>query len=103
MEKAIYRLFKYIEYLGLSNREFERKISVSNNYLKSTTLRNGDIGETVFKNIYKSCVDLNLIWLITGEGEMLVKKEDIGEIESMKRDIELLKKWILTNKAPEKG
>lgn len=71
--KAINRLYQYIEYKGFKPTNFEREIGLSSGYLSKQKGRSADIGETIVIKINENCPELNLLWLLTGEGEMLKK------------------------------
>lgn len=71
------RLKTYISYIGLSNSAFEKSIGLSNGYINS--MRKG-IGYDVLEQLSNTYKDLNMGWLITGEGSML-KGEDIQPTE----------------------
>lgn len=69
MEQAVrQRLINFIESKGISIREFERLCGLSNGYVKG-------IKHTILPNKMKGISlqypELNPVWLLTGEGEML--------------------------------
>ena len=69
------RLIKYLEYKGISKRQFELSIGVSNGYINNMRV---SIQPYKVRNIALHYPDLNTGWLMTGEGEML-KGEDKPE------------------------
>lgn len=69
------RLIKYLEYKGISKRQFELSIGVSNGYINNMRV---SIQPDKVRNIALHYPDLNTGWLMTGEGEML-KGEDKPE------------------------
>ncbi len=73
--KAIERIYQYLEYKGLKPTVFEKEIGLSSGYLSVQKKRNADIGETIVNKINDNCRDINITWLLTGEGEMLKTKE----------------------------
>lgn len=62
------RLEYYIAHKGLSVRKFEILIGASNGYVSNIKL---NITPTKQKQIQSAFPDLNMAWLLTGEGEML--------------------------------
>ena len=62
------RLREYIKTLNISEREFCRKIGVSVSYVNSIRT---SIQPDKMKSIGEKFPDLNPIWLLTGDGEML--------------------------------
>lgn len=69
MESTIKQRFnKLIEYLAISKREFERRINVSNGYLNQLKHMPK---EEILERISIQFPELNISWLLTGEGEML--------------------------------
>lgn len=64
------RLIKFYEAKGLSKSEFERLCGLSNGYIDK--LRHSP-SATKLESIYLRFPDLNKVWLLTGDGEMLTK------------------------------
>ncbi|MBT8180216.1 MAG: hypothetical protein KJO53_01375 [Eudoraea sp.] len=75
MLKTIDRLMQFIKYAGLSARQFDLSIGASNGYTLRMQKNNASIGSDVIENILKAYPQLNVEWLITGEGEMLKENE----------------------------
>jgi phage repressor protein C with HTH and peptisase S24 domain len=69
--KAVERILQYIDYKGLNNSSFEKKIGVSNGYIATQSKRNADLGEGILNKILDNSLDINPEWLLTGKGEML--------------------------------
>lgn len=76
-EKAIDRLYIYMESKGIKPAQAERYYSLSNGYLSKQKKRGGDLGESVLFTILDNSPDLSPMWLLTGEGKMLVSDIDI--------------------------
>lgn len=70
-EKAINRLYEYMNYRGYTPAVAERNFALSNGYLSKQKRREGDLGESVVMSILENSPDLSPLWLITGEGSML--------------------------------
>ena len=67
---------QFIKFAGLSARQFDLSIGASNGYTLRMVKNNASIGSDVIENILKVYPQLNVVWLITGEGEMLKKQEE---------------------------
>ena len=67
---------QFIKYAGLSARQFDLSIGASNGYILRMQKNNASIGSDVIENIIKVYPQLNVVWLITGEGEMLKEREE---------------------------
>lgn len=75
------RLLSYIKSKDMSIRAFEKSIPISNGYVNNITQ---SISETKLKNITLRYPDLNPVWLIFGQGEMLlpIKTSNYKEINN---------------------
>ena len=62
------RIFLYIDSKGMSKSEFERKSGLSNGYLNNFK---GTLGQEKLNSILRAFPDLNKVWLLVGEGEMI--------------------------------
>lgn len=72
MERPIDRLIAYIEDKGISPSQAEKTLGTANAYIQNAKNRKGEIGSSILNKIATEFLDLNLIWLITGKGEMLL-------------------------------
>lgn len=71
--KAINRVFEYLKLKNIPHTRFEKEIGLSNGYLKKQLDREADLGEGVLNTIIDFCPDMNIIWLLRGEGKMFNK------------------------------
>ncbi|MET1259281.1 hypothetical protein ABV409_08065 [Flagellimonas sp. DF-77] len=94
MVKTIDRLLQYIQHAGLSARQFDISIGASNGYTLRMKKNHASIGSDVIETIVKTYPDLNLVWLITGEGPMLNQNKGIlqsGALpEAQQKEIEAI-------------
>jgi len=67
----IKRLAKFIEYQGVSVSSFEQTISASDGMIRRAIRNNTDIQSKWITKISENYPDLNIVWLISGKGEML--------------------------------
>ncbi len=67
---------QFIKYAGLSARQFDLSIGASNGYTLRMKKNHASIGSDVIENILKVYPQLNVVWLITGEGQMLKEGEE---------------------------
>ena len=84
-----HRLVTYLGYKGVSKSEFGRTIGVSSAYV--TSMRKS-IQPDKLKAISESYPDLNVDWLLTGEGEMLnsTSQEETTTVQSIPVRIPLI-------------
>ena len=71
------RLKQLIDYYGISTRQFEQKISVSNGVIAKVLSANTTLRSDILSKITDSFPDVNLDWLLTGKGEMLKPKASV--------------------------
>jgi hypothetical protein len=76
------RILIYLDCKGYSQYDFSKKTGLSNGFLKSGSSISSD-NLKLLSNIYG---DLNLIWAITGEGEMLKKQDNNAVNQSIVGD-----------------
>lgn len=70
------RIKQYIDLKGISVSAFERSIGMSNASFGKSLKNGGAIGSDKLENILRVYPDISPIWLMTGEGEMLVNSEN---------------------------
>ena len=62
------RLKEFLSYKKVGRNKFEKKIGIASGYVSSKSIT---ITSDVIEKLYKEYPTINLIWLITGEGEMI--------------------------------
>lgn len=62
------RIKIFINYLGIGQSKFEKECNLSNGYINNLK---GNIGTSKLEYILKTHPELNINWLVYGEGEML--------------------------------
>lgn len=67
------RLQEYIKYLGLTNRAFCRKVGIGENTLNCN--KGIDLSKNTLDKIANTYPQLNINWIITGEGEMIMEND----------------------------
>jgi len=90
--KPIERIAIYIHFKKISPHAFEKKIELSNGYFAKQLKHLGSVGSDILIRIHLAYLDLDILWILLGEGQM-IKEED--------RDIEKINEIILedfTNK-----
>lgn len=100
-EKTINRIIKFIEYLDISVRQFDISIGAANGYTLRMEKNHASVGSDVIERIVNKYPKLNLVWLITGKGSMLIEdkyfqSEDDVEVSMNKKFDE---KWDTKKKA----
>lgn len=101
MLKTIDRLMQFINYAGLSARQFDLSIGASNGYTLRMQKNSASVGSDVIENILKAYPQLNVVWLITGEGDML-KEELILDYDLLPKEKQQEIEQIIESKIREK-
>jgi len=75
------RILQYISYKGINKSKFYAKTGLSNGFLDKVK----DVGVSKIEKILSSYGDINPIWLICGDGDMIIDKDlDPGLIKDGK-------------------
>ncbi len=69
------RLKEFIDYKKMKVSAFEKSVGMSNASLVKPMRSGGSIGTGKLKNILKTYPELNPVWLLTGDGEMLNRQK----------------------------
>lgn len=75
---------QFIKHAGLSARQFDLSIGAANGYTLRMKKNRASIGSDVIENIVRTYPQLNVAWLITGEGQML-KSETEPELQTFEQ------------------
>jgi len=78
------RIILIAENKGLSINKFSQKIGVSNAYFSKQKKNNANVGSQIIENIVSIYPDINLKWLVTGEGQMLEMDKNPNEVNESK-------------------
>lgn len=70
------RLLEYLKYKNIGQTRFEELVGISNGYINNSK---GSIGAKILSRISEKCDDLNINWIVSGDGDML---NDAYEIEN---------------------
>lgn len=77
--KAIGRLYQYFDTKNIKPTRFEKDFGLSNGYFGVQLKRDADIGSSILELIINNCRDLDIKWLLTGDGSMLIDPEQKKE------------------------
>ena len=100
MSKTVHRIIKLISELKLSARQFDISIGTANGYILRMQKNNASVGSDVIERIVKEYPQVNLVWLITGKGEMFITEQEKPKVRS-KQEIENYVDSILKSKWSE--
>lgn len=70
--RVIDRLYRFIQSKNLQPGTFEKECNISNGYLGKQFRGKGAIGSDILERIHHKYPELDLMWLITGKGNMLI-------------------------------
>lgn len=71
------RIVKITKHFKLSQRAFSVKLGLSNNYVNKI---HNEISTQALRNILREFPSVNVVWIITGEGEMLLPEDSVSSV-----------------------
>ena len=77
---VVQRLNQFIEIKGISKYRFYQQTGLSNGALD----KGDNLGSDKCEKIYYAFPEINLVWLLTGQGEMLKSNETVANNQSIK-------------------
>lgn len=100
--KPIERIAIFIYFKKISPHAFEQKINLSNGYFSKQLKHLGSVGSDILIKIYQSYPELDILWILTGEGQML--KEAVQQSQQIDDIIleDFTNKYISENKKLKK-
>ncbi len=69
--KAIERISEYLNFKIITPHKFEQTVHLSNGYFQKQLRNKGSIGSDILIKVSDKYDDLNILWVLTGEGHML--------------------------------
>jgi hypothetical protein len=82
--KPIERIAVYLQFKTISPHAFERNIHLSNGYYSKQLKNLGSVGSDILIKIHQHFPDLNILWVLTGDGQMLM--EEANKVNSLQVD-----------------
>lgn len=81
MGTAIERFVRFHKHLQLTEmyagrNVLEEKLEVSTGYITKTLARKSAMGSDLLERIMRLFPQLNIVWLLTGEGDMILEEDD---------------------------
>ena len=92
---TIERFYQYLKEEELNLPQLEKKHNIPNGHFNKIKSRNGGITEITMGYIIKIFPDLNLYWLLTGEGQSKYSKQKASSKELVFQENIRLKKEVL--------
>ncbi|MDG5491644.1 hypothetical protein [Psychroserpens sp. SPM9] len=87
MSKTIHRIMQLVSSLNMSARQFDISIGTANGYILRMQKNNASVGSDVIERIVKEYPQVNLVWLLTGQGDMFINDAPKPKVRS-KQEIE---------------
>jgi hypothetical protein len=78
--KPIERIAVFLHFKSISPHSFERNIHLSNGYYAKQLKNLGSVGSDILIKIHDHFPDLNILWVLTGEGQMIL--EDASKVNN---------------------
>ena len=76
--KPIERISMYLQFRNISPHAFEKKIKLSNGYYSKQLRNKGSVGSDILIKIHEHYSDLNMLWVLTGEGNMIDETKSLN-------------------------
>lgn len=80
---TISNIYQFIDYKDITVSEFSKKIAVSNGYFAKQRASEGAISSQIIEKIVSQYPEINLEWLITGNGNMIKEKGKGSSVEGI--------------------
>lgn len=81
------RFLKLCEILEITPNQFSLNIGRNRDFIRKMT---GEVGSDALRNIYRTFPNINIIWIITGEGEIFIdnitSSHDKGNLTSFLKE-----------------
>lgn len=74
-ETIVDRILKIADFKEISLAKFSRKIGVSSSYFSKQKANSANVGSQVLNKITEVYPEINIYWVLTGKGEMLLVSE----------------------------
>lgn len=81
MESVSDRLASFLKYKGKGQTAFEQEAGLSRGYVQKAS---DNMGYKIKSKISENCPELNMEWLLTGEGDMLKEEPHMSEVTEVK-------------------
>lgn len=103
MERKIDRFLKYLEYKGITENKATVDCGLSKGLIGQAKNGKSDLGNKAIEKVLIFYQDLNKVWLVTGEGEMLNSSEPnlVAESKPVLSNAELLLRDLLAERDNE--
>lgn len=96
--KPIERIAMYLQFRKVSPHAFEKKIKLSNGYYSKQLRHLGSVGSDILIKIHLAYPDLDILWILTGEGQMLKPESNHVQLNSSNVVEEFTSKYAVENK-----
>jgi hypothetical protein len=80
--KPIERIAIYLQFKNISPHSFERNINLSNGYYAKQLKNLGSVGSDILIKVHNHYPDLNILWVLTGDGQMIAESDSNGSISN---------------------
>jgi len=81
--KPIERIAIYLQFKTISPHSFERNINLSNGYYAKQLKNLGSVGSDILIKVHNHYPDLNILWVLTGDGQMIAETDSTGSISNI--------------------